>query len=147
MCFGTSSKMYKRRTGSITLKHEAGQYPGTLIVPLGAFFQPEFFKMNEGFVAGWFSLLAHRCRGRRSAPNIIVILGDDIGLLRYRMLRREIATPNLDALAAGGMRFTQFYNTARCCPTRARCSPDCTRIKRAWLHDGSRALQREGDDQ
>ena len=31
----------------------------------------------------------------------------------------EIATPNLDALAAGGLRFTQFYNTARCCPTRA----------------------------
>ena len=31
----------------------------------------------------------------------------------------EIDTPNLDALAAGGVRFTQFYNTARCCPTRA----------------------------
>ena len=31
----------------------------------------------------------------------------------------EISTPNLDALAAGGLRFTQFYNTARCCPTRA----------------------------
>ena len=31
----------------------------------------------------------------------------------------EIETPNLDALAAGGVRFTQFYNTARCCPTRA----------------------------
>ena len=31
----------------------------------------------------------------------------------------EIDTPNLDALAAGGLRFTQFYNTARCCPTRA----------------------------
>ena len=31
----------------------------------------------------------------------------------------EIPTPNLDKLAAGGLRFTQFYNTARCCPTRA----------------------------
>ena len=31
----------------------------------------------------------------------------------------EINTPNLDGLAAGGLKFTQFYNTARCCPTRA----------------------------
>ena len=42
------------------------------------------------------------------------------GVLRPRLLRRrDRARPNLDALAAGGLRFTQFYNTARCCPTRA----------------------------
>ena len=42
------------------------------------------------------------------------------GLLGPRLLRREIETPNLDRLAADGLRFTQFYNTARCWPTRSR---------------------------
>src|SRR5258706_11679445 len=52
-------------------------------------------------------------------PNIIVILADDMGFSDIGCYGSEIATPNLDALAAGGVRFTQFYNTARCCPTRA----------------------------
>ena len=52
-------------------------------------------------------------------PNVIVILGDDIGYSDIGCFGGEIATPNLDALAKGGLRFTQFYNTARCCPTRA----------------------------
>ncbi|MEY4199679.1 MAG: Arylsulfatase, partial [Verrucomicrobiota bacterium] len=52
-------------------------------------------------------------------PNIIYILSDDMGFSDIGCYGGEIATPNLDALAAGGLRFTQFYNTARCCPTRA----------------------------
>jgi arylsulfatase len=52
-------------------------------------------------------------------PNIIVILGDDIGFSDLGCMGSEINTPNLDALAADGLRFTQFYNTARCCPSRA----------------------------
>lgn len=52
-------------------------------------------------------------------PNIIVILCDDMGFSDIGCYGGEILTPNLDALAAGGLRFTQFYNTARCCPTRA----------------------------
>lgn len=52
-------------------------------------------------------------------PNIIVILSDDMGFSDLGCYGGEIQTPNLDALAAGGIRFTQFYNTARCCPTRA----------------------------
>src|SRR6187397_1890592 len=52
-------------------------------------------------------------------PNIIVILSDDIGYSDIGCFGGEISTPNLDSLAAGGLRFTQFYNTARCCPTRA----------------------------
>jgi arylsulfatase A-like enzyme len=52
-------------------------------------------------------------------PNIIVILVDDMGFADLGCYGSEIPTPNLDALAAGGLRFTQFYNTARCCPTRA----------------------------
>jgi len=52
-------------------------------------------------------------------PNIILILADDVGFSDIGCYGGEIATPNLDALARGGVRFTQFYNTARCCPTRA----------------------------
>jgi arylsulfatase len=52
-------------------------------------------------------------------PNIVVILSDDMGFSDLGCYGGEINTPNLDALAAGGLRFTQFYNTARCCPTRA----------------------------
>ncbi|MEZ6066415.1 MAG: arylsulfatase [Planctomycetaceae bacterium] len=52
-------------------------------------------------------------------PNIIVILSDDMGYSDIGCFGGEIATPNLDSLAANGLRFTQFYNTSRCCPTRA----------------------------
>src|SRR4051794_18482833 len=52
-------------------------------------------------------------------PNIVVILSDDMGYSDLGCYGGELATPNLDALAAGGVRFTQFYNNARCCPTRA----------------------------
>ena len=52
-------------------------------------------------------------------PNIVVILSDDMGYSDIGCYGGEISTPNLDALAGGGLRFTQFYNTARCCPTRA----------------------------
>ena len=52
-------------------------------------------------------------------PNVVVILTDDMGFSDLGCYGGEIDTPNLDALAAGGLRFTQFYNTARCCPTRA----------------------------
>jgi arylsulfatase len=52
-------------------------------------------------------------------PNVIVILVDDLGFSDFGCYGSEIPTPNIDALAAGGLRFTQFYNTARCSPTRA----------------------------
>ncbi len=52
-------------------------------------------------------------------PNIIYIMADDMGFSDIGCYGSEISTPNLDALAADGIRFTQFYNTARCCPTRA----------------------------
>ena len=53
-----------------------------------------------------------------SRPNIVVILADDLGYSDLGCYGSEIATPNLDALAKNGLRFTQFYNTARCWPTR-----------------------------
>lgn len=52
-------------------------------------------------------------------PNILLILSDDMGYSDLGCFGGEIATPNLDALAANGLRFTQFYNATRCCPTRA----------------------------
>ncbi len=52
-------------------------------------------------------------------PNIILILADDMGFSDIGCYGSEIETPVLDKLAAGGLRFTQFYNAARCCPTRA----------------------------
>lgn len=67
-------------------------------------------------------LLALLLCGSASAaerPNIVVILIDDMGFADLGCYGSEIPTPNIDALAADGLRFTQFYNTARCCPTRA----------------------------
>jgi arylsulfatase A-like enzyme len=52
-------------------------------------------------------------------PNIIVILADDMGYSDPGCFGGEIRTPNIDGLAQGGLRFTQFYNGGRCCPTRA----------------------------
>ena len=52
-------------------------------------------------------------------PNIVVVLVDDMGWSDIGPYGGEIPTPNLDALAARGIRFTQFYSTPRCSPTRA----------------------------
>ncbi len=52
-------------------------------------------------------------------PNIVVIMADDMGFSDIGCYGGEIETPNINALAEGGLRFRQFYNTARCCPTRA----------------------------
>src|SRR3982750_173246 len=52
-------------------------------------------------------------------PNVLIILSDDMGFSDLGCYGGEIRTPNLDALAAGGLRYTQFYNCTRCCPSRA----------------------------
>src|SRR3954465_9202817 len=52
-------------------------------------------------------------------PNVLLILADDLGWSDIGCYGSEINTPNLDALARDGVRFTQFYNCARCCPSRA----------------------------
>ncbi|MGZ8919841.1 MAG: arylsulfatase [Limisphaerales bacterium] len=57
--------------------------------------------------------------GDAAKPNLVVILSDDVGFSDIGCYGSDIETPNLDALAKNGLRFTQFYNTARCCPTRA----------------------------
>jgi arylsulfatase len=52
-------------------------------------------------------------------PNVLLIMADDLGYSDLGCYGSEIETPNLDRLAQNGLRFTQFYNTARCWPTRA----------------------------
>ncbi|XZE51979.1 arylsulfatase [Planctomycetaceae bacterium SH139] len=84
--------------------------------------------MQKMFSRGGVGLIAMLCvvvvggafdAAQAKQPNIIVIMADDMGWSDLGCFGSEIATPNLDALASGGVRFTQFYNTARCCPTRA----------------------------
>ena len=59
-------------------------------------------------------------RGAPAAkPDIVLIMCDDMGFSDIGCYGGEIETPNLDKLAGNGLRFTQFFNTARCCPTRA----------------------------
>jgi arylsulfatase A-like enzyme len=66
------------------------------------------------------ALLAFDAGGQPAGrPNVVVILVDDMGWSDVGAFGSEIATPHLDALAANGVRFTQFYSTPRCSPTRA----------------------------
>jgi arylsulfatase len=64
------------------------------------------------------SLIGGVVLGAPPRPNVVVILIDDSGFSDFGCYGSEAPTPNIDALAAGGLRFTQFYNTARCSPTR-----------------------------
>jgi arylsulfatase A-like enzyme len=64
-------------------------------------------------------LVAGAPAAETSRPNVLLILADDMGFSDAGCYGGEIATPNLDALAQNGLRFTQFYNTTRCWPTRA----------------------------
>jgi arylsulfatase len=70
-------------------------------------------------LAACFALTARAAEAPAKKPNIVIILADDMGFSDLGCYGSEIPTPNLDKLAANGLRFTQFYNTARCCPTRA----------------------------
>ena len=66
-------------------------------------------------------------------PNIVLILADDMGYSDLGCYGSEIRIPNLDGLAAQGLRFSQMYNFARCCPSSAallkKCAP-CGRTSR-----------------
>src|SRR3954466_11946516 len=65
-----------------------------------------------------FLLISHLLTAQER-PNIVLIMADDMGYSDISCFGSEIPTPNLDKLASKGIRFTQFYNGARCCPTRA----------------------------
>jgi arylsulfatase A-like enzyme len=56
---------------------------------------------------------------QRIKPNILLILADDLGFSDLGCYGGDARTPNIDSLAANGLRYTQFYNSAKCCPSRA----------------------------
>src|SRR4051812_19782225 len=69
---------------------------------------------------GFFGTAARAADGAGGKkPNIILIVADDMGFSDIGCYGSEIKTPNIDRLAAEGLRGTQFYNTSRCCPSRA----------------------------
>jgi arylsulfatase A-like enzyme len=73
------------------------------------------------YVAIYFSALAAAplsASDHTSKPNFLIIVADDMGFSDASCYGGEIATPNLDKLAAGGLRFTQMYSTSRCWPSR-----------------------------
>ena len=83
-------------------------------------------RMNAGWLVVWAVLFGMGELGSRAIlfaapprPNVVVILADDLGFSDIGCYGGEVATPNLDSLAAGGLRYTQAYNTARCWPSRA----------------------------
>ena len=82
-------------------------------------------KKRMGILVIFSAMLYQSCESstpskiQDSPPNIVLIMGDDMGYSDIGCYGGEIKTPRLDELAANGLRFTQFYNTARCCPTRA----------------------------
>jgi len=71
------------------------------------------------FTAAMVLALSLTIRAQDNRPNIVLIMADDMGYSDIGCYGGEIETPNLDRLAAGGLRFSQFYNNARCCPSRA----------------------------
>lgn len=71
------------------------------------------------FLAALAAAPAALAQPRDSRPNFLIVMADDMGFSDIGCYGGEIATPNIDRLASQGVRFTQFYNCARCCPTRA----------------------------
>lgn len=69
--------------------------------------------------AGVLVALSLVAQAQDNRPNIVLIMADDMGYSDIGCYGGEIETPNLDRLAADGLRFRQFYNNARCCPSRA----------------------------
>jgi len=75
--------------------------------------------LTSVLIAGLLSLWTGPTAEGAPRPNIVLIMADDMGYSDIGCFGGEIDTPNLDQLAAGGLRFTRFYNAGRCCPTRA----------------------------
>ncbi|KAA5546310.1 sulfatase-like hydrolase/transferase [Roseiconus nitratireducens] len=83
-------------------------------------YRPSAFAAVAAFIffAGVGSVGRSMAAPPSSTPNVLLILADDLGFSDLGCYGGEIKTPNLDSIAEQGLRFTQFYNTARCWPTR-----------------------------
>ena len=79
----------------------------------------KIFSIRILIMLGLYLGVAISCARDQPAPNIIIIMADDLGFSDPGCFGGEIETPNIDMLAKNGIRFTQMYNCARCCPTRA----------------------------
>lgn len=90
-------------------RHHAARLAPATIVPLAI----------AALAAGGFVASRPASAAEPARPNIVLIMADDMGYSDIGCYGGEIPTPHLDRLAGGGLRFTQFYNTGRCCPTRA----------------------------
>jgi arylsulfatase A-like enzyme len=89
-----------------------------LLIGEKAMIRREF--INTVSMAAFSSLICGcNLRTKNTRPNILLIMSDDMGYSDIGCFGGEINTPNIDKLANKGIRFTQFYNTSRCCPTRA----------------------------
>lgn len=85
-----------------------------------AFTRREFIRSTSAmFAVSASSALITSCQNKTLKPNILLIMADDMGFSDLGCYGSEINTPNIDRIAFEGLRFTQFYNAARCCPTRA----------------------------
>lgn len=96
-------------------------------------------------IAGAFFGIAGYCvadansSAAKKQPNIVVIMTDDMGYSDPGCFGGEIHTPNIDALAAHGLRFTQFYNCSRCCQTRASLLTGAY-AQRVGMHEFGRTM-------
>ncbi|MCF8346386.1 MAG: sulfatase-like hydrolase/transferase, partial [Bacteroidales bacterium] len=81
--------------------------------PLVYFAVAFLYLINTSIVSGQITTETQK------PPNIVLIMADDMGFSDIGCYGGEINTPNIDSIAAKGIRFTQFYNTARCWTTRA----------------------------
>lgn len=76
-------------------------------------------RQSFSFAFALAMMLSGSASWSQERPNVVLIMADDMGYSDVGCYGGEINTPNIDQLAADGLRFTQFYNTGRCCPTRA----------------------------
>lgn len=82
------------------------------------FFRSQTLIRNVETRSRFLASAERKAEETQERPNFVVIVADDLGYSDIGCYGSEIATPHLDQLAANGLRFTQFYNTARCWPTR-----------------------------
>ncbi|MEZ6090484.1 MAG: arylsulfatase [Pirellulaceae bacterium] len=92
--------------------------PPIQLAAAGTAMKLKYFSSLNRLLFGCFLLLVATPAQAASPPNILLVMADDLGFSDLGCYGGEIETPHLDRLAAHGLRFTQFYNTGRCWPTR-----------------------------
>ena len=115
--YGTHGARFRLRTNTQQPKFSQRSANGTQA--MNSLSRREFLRSTGCALPAVAVLAGATPEQSRRPPNIVLILADDMGFSDLGCYGSEIATPNLDALAHGGIRFTRFSNFARCCPSRA----------------------------